>query len=236
MLQKYVDYTQGQNYKTKVVNWVKVNLRNYLKKNSEDRGEIEHILDFLNSDKAPKRIKYMSYDEAKRGAEKWVKTLKKKGANIIETEEDVEVIKQWKSGMRLVKLVGENAFKREGHLMSHCVGSYVDNTYSDIYSIRDHNNMPHVTMEVPKGATTMQQVKGKGNGSIHPKYIKYVLKSFKKLGIKDIREYEMTYLGYKKMDKDFSTFLYKYFKSDSIKTLTYNNVNYFYKNSKLIRK
>lgn len=232
-MDKYLKYSKGQNFEEKVIEWVQINLKNYLKNNIENQSEIEHILDYLNSNKAPKRIKFMSYDEAKRGAEKWVKTLNKKAANIIETEEDVEIIKIWKSGFKLVRLKGEAAFKREGKLMRHCVASYYGKDSVKIYSIRDEQNNPHCTMEVDDSGYG-NQIKGKGNGAIHPKYIKYVLKSFKHMGLEDLRSSEMDNLGYTVLKEDFSKFLYKHFEQNSIKTLTYKNNTYFYKNSNLV--
>lgn len=235
MINKYKEYVVLQGYKSKVEDWVKINLNNFLKKNEENQGEIEHILDFLNSEKAPKRIKYMSYEEAKKGAEKWIKTLNKKAANIVETEEDVVVIKTYNNGLQLVKLVGKNAFAREGKLMSHCVRSYYGKEGIDIYSIRDSKNMPHCTIEVVKDDRGVNQIKGKGNGSIHPRYIEVVLKSLKKIG-KEVRSSEMRNLGYDELDCDTKTFLYKFFKKKSIGTLTYSNTQYFYRYSKLERK
>jgi len=219
----------------KVLSWVNINLRNYLKKNSENQTEVEHIIDFLMSNKAPKRIKYMSYDEAKKGAEKWTKTLIKKAANIIETEKDTKTVIDFKNGMRLVKLKGESAFKREGHLMKHCVSSYFGKEDTTIYSLRDINNNPHCTIEVLSNGGEINQIKGKGNGSIHPKYISYVIKSLKKIG-KEINAYELKYLGYSELDENTWKFINSNFKEKSIGKLTFNNSVYFYNQSILKEK
>jgi len=72
-----------------VQDWINVNLRNYITKKGEmDVSTAEHIIDFLNSDKAPSRLRKMSVKQAKKSAEKWTKTLIKKAKNIYETEEE----------------------------------------------------------------------------------------------------------------------------------------------------
>lgn len=223
---------KNPDYSEKVVNWIDKNLANYLKKNEENQSEIEHILDYLNSDKAPTRIKYMSYDEAKSGADKWMKTLIKKAANIVETEQDTEITFDFKNGMKLVKLVGKAAFAREGHLMSHCVSSYSNKTSSYIYSLRDKRNMPHCTIEVLKTGKEINQIKGKGNGSIHPKYAPYVIKSLEKIG-KKLKGHDMTYLGYSELTDDNWKLLENNFDIKSIGKLTFDNKTFFYNNSNL---
>lgn len=189
-----------QNYsplatKDEVSFWINHNLRNYLEKNHENQSEIEHIIDYLNSDDAPKRLKKMSYKEANEGAKRWVKTMIKKGSDLEDVEDvDYDVTIDFKDGYKLVKLKSELAFQREGNLMAHCVSSYF-NKDSDIYSLRDSRNMPHCTLEIPKGAESFNQCKGKGNGPIHHKYISYVLKTMKFFNI-PIRDSEMLNLGY----------------------------------------
>lgn len=218
----------------KVVDWLENNLQNYIKK-CEGRkvpgpsyGDIEHIRDFLMSDDAPTRIAYMSYEEAKASTNRWQKKLIKKAQNIIEVDNDVEEFMSFKSApLRWVKLVGKAAYEREGKLMSHCVSSYHGRSGSVIYSLRDQKNEPHCTVEVVSQNGRIQQIKGKGNGSIHPKYIKYVLKFLKKIKL-DINENEMDRLGYHNLPTEAWDTLYKYFKPESIKSITFNGKRYFY--------
>jgi len=175
--------------------WISHNLKNYLEKNVENISEIEHIIDFLHSDAAPKRLKKMSYREANESAVRWVKTMVKKGSKLEDVEDvDYDVVLDFNDGFKLVKLKSKLAFDREGSLMAHCVSSYFDKT-SEIYSLRDSRNMPHCTMEIPLGAEYFNQCKGKGNGAIHNKYIGYVLKTMEHFKI-TIRDSEMINLGY----------------------------------------
>ena len=227
-INKYINQTQN----TEIINWISHNLKNYLEKNPENVGEIEHIIDCFNykASKGKKlKLKKMSYEEAKALSEKWVKTMIKKAGNIVETEDDVTLFHDFKDGMRLVQLVGENAFKREGKLMSHCVSSYYGKEDIKIYSLRDSKNNPHCTLEVT-GSEEINQIKGKGNGSIHPKYIKYILKSLKKLG-KDVRSSELTYLGYDEISKNLFAFILQNF--PNTKYLTFKGKNFIYRHQEI---
>jgi hypothetical protein len=174
-----------------VLAWVNTALAAHLKKNEENMSEVEHVLDYLNSDAAPARLRKMSYKQAKAAAEKWNAALVKKGKNIREDEADVETFIDFGDGFRFVKLVGQSAFQREGSLMGHCVASYYGRN-CEIYSLRDADNMPHCTIEKNGG---IEQIKGKGNGHIHPRYVAYVVKFLEQVGMR-IREGEMAHLGY----------------------------------------
>lgn len=62
-MDKYLKYAKAFDASEEVLNWLKVNLANYLKDNTENQQEIEHIIDFLVSDKAPKRLKKIFYGD-----------------------------------------------------------------------------------------------------------------------------------------------------------------------------
>lgn len=145
MYHEYAKHIGGDEF---VLNWVKTTLANHLKENQPSTEEVEHVLDFLVSDSAPKRINKMSYEQAHVAAEKWNKALQKKGADIKESDSDVETVLDFKDGFRIVKLVGENAYKREGFLMRHCVGSYYGRGDVLIFSLRDADNNSHATLEI----------------------------------------------------------------------------------------
>lgn len=164
--------------------------------------QAEHILDWIAAKNPPKLFK-MTWKEALSSSEKWTKTEQKKGANIGETPEDTKLFMEV-GKFRIVQLIGENAFKREGHLMRHCVASYYGKSGLKIYSLRDATNEPHCTFEVV-GENNVNQVKGKGNGPIHPNYIEPVVKFLEKLGM-EIRDSEMKNLGYMNIEKYVKSF------------------------------
>jgi len=157
-------------------------------------GEFEHILDYLVSDKAPARLRKMSYAQALSSANKWSAASQKKGSKIIDSPEDLKTLHEFTDGCRIVELLTKSAYEREGFFMAHCVGGYSPDT-STVYSYRDSDNKPHATFEVTKDGGEISQIKGKGNGNVHPKYIEPILIFLKIIG-KEIRPSEMSYLGY----------------------------------------
>ncbi len=191
-MKKYIEYSKGLECNENVVEWVKINLKNYLSKNQENQSEIEHIIDYLNSEDSPKRINKMSYKDALLNTNKWVKKLTRQGREIKESKSDTEIVLKLENGFKWVKLKGKNAFKREGFLMRHCVSSYYGKDV-EVYSLRDNKNNPHCTVEKDK------QIKGKGNGNIHPRYVDYVVKFLEFTGM-TIGDNEMLNLGYINID------------------------------------
>ena len=186
------------------------------------------------SDKAPKRLQKMSFKEAKQNAKKWNKALMKKGNKVVETELDIETFLELDDGFRIVKLKSKDAYLREGNLMRHCVGSYHEREGSTIYSLRDSKNQPHATIEVVVDKDEIQQCKGKGNGEIHPRYIKYVLKFFDKIDMK-VRDTELRYLGYVNIEPELPR-AHEYIRrlfGDSAKFMSYGGNEYFYMHSNL---
>lgn len=79
-------------------------------------------------------------------------------------------IMELSNGYRWVSLTTPEALDREGERMGHCVGSYAEEIEAgtEIYSLRDGRNAPHVTIEAETG--TLEQVKGKGNEPPVEKY------------------------------------------------------------------
>lgn len=93
-----------------VLNWVNSALAAHLKKNEENMGEVEHIIDYLNSDAAPKRLLKMSYAQARTAAAKWNAALVKKGKGIVEAESDTDTFIDFGDGFRFVRLIGQKAY------------------------------------------------------------------------------------------------------------------------------
>ncbi len=200
------NYANGMNANDEVLGWLKTVYKNYSKTNPTSH-EIEHIIDFLVSPAAPTRLRKMSYVDAKRKAAEWSKANQKKGKNLSDSDADIELIHDFLDGTRIVRLKTKSAFQREGFLMSHCVGGYSpDDKNCLIYSYRDKNNMPHATFEVRKDDEQINQIKGKGNGPIHPKYIHPILAFLKSIGM-EIRPNDMQNLGYYHMPKEHLDYL-----------------------------
>lgn len=194
-MDELIKYAKGMNANEEVIGWINSVYKNYSKINPTS-NEIEHIIDFLVSPEAPSRLRKMSYVDAKRKADEWSKTNQKKGKNLIDSDDDIETIYDFKDGTKIIRLKTKAAFQREGFLMNHCVGGYSPNDKNHlIYSYRDKNNMPHATFEAIKDNKSINQIKGKGNGPIHPKYIHPILMFLKSIGM-NIRPNDMQSLGY----------------------------------------
>ncbi len=203
-IEKYANYLNASG---EVLSWIKTTGKKAIQKKLTNESDIEHVIDFLVSESAPTRLQRMSFLDAKRKADEWTKANQKKGRGFVDTDNDIKVIHDFLDGTKIVRLKTKKALEREGFLMSHCVGGYnIDTEGQDIYSYRDNKNMPHATFEVRKSGGEIVQIKGKGNGPIHPKYIHPILAFLKSIDI-SIRPNDMANLGYHHIYKDHIEFL-----------------------------
>jgi len=121
------------------------------------------------------QIESYSIEQATQTSEEWHDTMAGKGEGKIYEPINKKLImygphwknKKWENweGWTIQKVVSENDLLAEGNKMSNCVGSYCDKVereYSIIYSLRDPNNNPHVTMETDKN-NNIVQIKGNSN-------------------------------------------------------------------------
>lgn len=116
---------------------------NYYSERYQFKSDLEHIVDYLNSSRAPKRILQLSYQDAQRLSQEWVIWLNKKSSTY-EDENDVEVVCDLSDGYRLVSLITKQAYRREGKLMEHCVAGHSIDTL--VYSVRTPENIPVCTI------------------------------------------------------------------------------------------
>ena len=225
MIDELLTYTTHINGTDEVKQWLSTTGKKALKKELITASDMEHILDYLCSNAAPKRLRKMSFKDAERKAEKWSKANQKKGRNLIDKNDDIETIHDFSDGCKIVKLKTKKALQREGFLMSHCVGGYnPDSSDYEIYSYRDKNNIPHATFEVRRNNNEIVQIKGKGNGEIHHKYIHPILEFLRSINM-EVSKNEMKYLGYYYIDKDVLNSL-KQYKSLNKRTTVINGLTY----------
>lgn len=207
MIEQLEVYAKHLNASEEVLSWLRTAGQKALKNQQTDSSSLEHILDFFVSTAAPQRLQKMSIADAKRKAKEWSEANQKKGRHLVDSGDDIETIHDFLNGTKIVKLKTKKAFQREGFFMSHCAGGYnPDNQNCHVYSYRDENNMPHATFEVKKESDEIIQIKGKGNGPIHPKYIHPILAFLKSVGM-EIRPTDMVNLGYHHIHKDHIEFL-----------------------------
>jgi PcfJ-like protein len=215
MIEELKNYANGMNANAEVLSWLDTTGKKAIEKRGATILDMEHVLDYLVSPAAPNRLQKMAYVDALRKAEEWSKQNQKKGRDLTDSDDDIKGIFKFKDGSRIVKLKTKKALQREGFLMSHCVGGYTLSDSCQIYSYRDSKNMPHATFEVKKSGKEIVQIKGKGNGAIHPKYIKPILTFLKKIGM-DIRPNDMKNLGYYHLPKEHLEYLNKTKAKDQI--------------------
>ena len=189
-------YAQALGAREDVFWWVNNTGKKALSKGKADEKEIEHIIDFFASSAAPKRLQKMSFEDAQRKSKEWTERNQKKGRDLEDGPQDIETVMQFDDGGRIVRLLSDKAFKREGSLMSHCLGGYnSSNEKSQIFSYRDTKNRPHVTIELSVDTDRIIQIKGKGNGSVHPRYVNFVIDFLCQSGHK-VQGSDMINLGY----------------------------------------
>lgn len=207
MLDQLQTYAQHLNANLEVLGWLSTTGKKALLSKKTEASELEHILDFLVSSAAPSRLQKMSFIDAKRKSSEWTESQQRKGKNLKDTDDDIETIHDFLDGTRIVRLKTKSALQREGFLMGHCVGGYsIENMNQHIYSYRDAKNMPHATFEVQRQNNEIMQIKGKGNGPIHPKYIHPILAFLQTIGM-TVRPSDMVSLGYYHIDKIHLPFL-----------------------------
>jgi hypothetical protein len=148
--------------------------------------KITPILDYLNDvveakpDQDQTRI---SFDQATQSAKKWHEAMARKAAKAATRAKPVEedgtkVVRQYDNGYYWVQVYGKKSMKREGDIMGHCVGRFGYFTGNlagkkEIFSLRDAENGPHVTIEINNepGNRGIYQIKGKANLAVKEEYL-----------------------------------------------------------------
>ncbi len=152
-------------------------------------GELEHIMDFFDNNPNLPRLSRMSVEAVLKAADDWVKAMNAKAKKQPDNPKFVKTVMEFPGGYRMVDLIGKTALEKEGSLMGHCVGgqTYWDMVKSGegkIYSLRDSNNQPHVTIEVKNSNNSTEQIKGVGNQAPSRRYWPMLRDFFQKTGIK----------------------------------------------------
>ncbi len=83
--------------------------------------------------------------------------------------EDLQGIKpvlEYPTGYKWVTVISPASLFRENKLMEHGIASSYGKGLIDVYSLRDDQNQPQVTIEVNKNYNSIVQIKGRGNSRI----------------------------------------------------------------------
>jgi len=152
-----------------------------VKKDKElvDRAfEIRLIVDWASETKAD--LFQFDFESAFQSQTDWHEEMRKKyqieNLNIPKIDEN-RVIFRFSDKEHFLYLLNEKDLRHEGAIMGHCVGgkgykSRVKNKFALIFSIRDKDNMPHVTIEVDVKSRRTVQKYGKSNKPPVEKYMR----------------------------------------------------------------
>ena len=147
-----------------------LNQNDYLNFLEKNEGRINYVLEWIKSPNRPemdlKTIQGLS--QAEELARVWHNNRTASGAIKDESGDVLEIYP--KEGLYWIDLK-TNRSEEEAEAMGHCG---TDNNATTLFSLRDKNKSPHVTIAYNGDAKTLKQVKGRNNQKPLPEYMKYV--------------------------------------------------------------
>lgn len=221
--QKLLDLLQSKADNKAVIRWVTSNLRRWLindydgedlhqitqfrfgdpvyVKRALDNGEEVFVVNatetlkktllnciaYLNTVE-PHKIERMSVPQVMQAAKLKPKVIKERG---------ITEVMRFPNGYKWVRITNKASIIREGEKMHHCVGEYCVSLLSgdtQIYSLRDRNNAPHVTLEFVPSSKSVEQIKGYNNQVPAPKY-RFMIVDFLNSGLLPWTEIDSIELG-----------------------------------------
>jgi hypothetical protein len=155
----------------------------YQKKAKIELNTLRNVLDYLRAEKPD--LSKLSYQKAVQNSIQWHEQFKGKADSTGEYNTK-QVILKLDKGYTWVEVPVED-LKTEGDNMGHCVGgddyiTKVENGRAKIYSLRDNNNQPHVTIEIDSKDRVIQ-VQGKENKEPIEKYHAFICRLLEYLEI-----------------------------------------------------
>ncbi len=179
---------------------------------------VNPIIDYLRHLRQQnKKFERMSVDEADKQQKEWHESLINQSNSNLE-EDGISTVMTFPDGYQWVSVFGENSLTREGEIMKHCVGSYyeeVKNEGTQIFSLRDPDNDPHVTIEYQSDANGIAQIKGSSNKQVSEKYRKYCIDFICRKQydyIKDLDKLDLTDSKMRSILEEAGTFISEHYK------------------------
>lgn len=150
----------------------------------------QELTDWFDAEKP--QIASYDWKTAIEASEAWHKAMAESGSGKVYTEGNKFIVygpkwknKEW-NGWTIKRIYSKNDLEVEGNEMQHCVGSYADMVDAEntaIYSLRDPQNKPHVTIEEsPPGSHEINQIQGKQNREPIKEYKEMIKEWFGVLG------------------------------------------------------
>jgi len=152
--------------------------------------ELPQIYDWYNINNIDNIHNYSAQSAMKNQKEWHSKINVENESNYLPIDEnDIVYGPKWKNdkynGWTIQKVTKEQDLLAEGNNMNHCVGKYFDNVKNgkiDIYSLRDKQNNPHITLAMYGGTHSVLQYYGYGNSNPDKKYVGMIKEWFLSLG------------------------------------------------------
>jgi hypothetical protein len=141
-----------------------------------------HMQDFVNNistNDPDYNLGLKTWEQVVEDTNEWEEILVGKGGGKFYNPADREVVMAYPDGWNMVNVNSENDLDVEGAKMHHCVAGYWDNVRSGtsrIYSLRNPQNQPMVTIEV-QGKKVIQ-IKGPSNAKVTDENLVEKIKDF----------------------------------------------------------
>lgn len=172
-----MDYC-SQNGADKYAIWI---AREVFKNKDFNYNELNKIMDWAHATRP--NISKLNFNEAKKQSDIWHENLEKNSSKEFAKRlhlDEKRIIYKTVEGNHFFYLLTASELKYEGDYMGHCIGS--NSFYSSrlkkkqiqVLSLRDENNLPHVTIEMifqGDGILRTGQISGKGNKPPIDKYL-----------------------------------------------------------------
>ena len=157
---------------------------------NEFKDEILHVIDYLRIEYENKDLTRLTVPEAIKQSIEWVKNQKK-------VEDDMSgrvKFMNCENGYSIVEITSKQALEYEGYQMNHCVGYYyvkpMLQKLNRVFSLRDENNIPHVTILYDVNSETIKEIKGNSNNKVKPEYQKELIKFFNNFNFRKMNDYD----------------------------------------------
>ena len=150
--------------------------------------ETQNVIDWLHHSgnniwRFKEKLYKITWKDAVVAQKKWHLSLTKKNITSLDGAYDYDIYQSLDNGYKWCNLKA-SALRYEGEAMGHCVNQYKSEILNEnifIFSLRDKNNIPHLTMEYNRQNNTINQCVSHGNNKIPKTYQKEYLSFLNKM-------------------------------------------------------
>lgn len=138
------------------------------------KNQVEHIVDYYLTEKPQKSLNKVSFTDALNKSIQWTSSQKK----VKDDPFGTDLIIDFEDDFSIVKINSEQSIDYESSQMNHCLGFNhkhgILNNEKQVFSLRDPNNVPHVTIMLDNKNKTIVEIKGNSNQLVKYEYQKYL--------------------------------------------------------------